>query len=437
MHTFLFAAGLLLTALYVVFVLSLYVGLRRLKPGTNSTRNKVSVVVAARNEETQIRACIDALLLQDYPQDLLEIIVVNDRSEDKTLSILEEYTEHNPSIKIINISEIPAGFAPKKYALTKGVEAAEGEIICSTDADCVPPPAWVSEMVSYFDDETGFVAGFSPLYALSNGSADFDEPAASGKHKTSKIKLPDIKKSNGMEKSGDSKPSFFESWHLPAATWFRVFRGHFERIIPDFLFMDSIGLATASAGGIGLGTPWTCAGRNLAYRKSAFDEIGGYEDVKSVISGDDDLLMLGISKKTNWKLRFALGEKSAVPSYDDNDLNGFANQRTRHSSKFFVHPPRLKIASAAIFLFYCACIFYPVYMLISWQFLAVFPVMAGSKFIVELFATSKGAKLFGAQFRFSSFLKTYFIHPFVTVLFGILGSRGKITWKDSEFSKIK
>ena len=430
MHTFLFAAGLFLTFLYVIFVLSLYVGLRRLKPGTNSTRHKVSVVVAARNEETQIRACIDALLLQDYPQDLLEIIIVNDRSEDETPSILEEYSANNPSIKIININVIPAGFAPKKYAITKGVEAAEGEIICSTDADCVPPPTWVSEMVSYFDDKTGFVAGFSPLYASSNG-----------KFKTNTIKpLDSGKESIGIEMSGDSRPSFFESWRSSRVFWglCPVRDGlRLERLIPDFLFMDSIGLATASAGGIGLGTPWTCAGRNLAYRKSAFDEIGGYEDVKSVISGDDDLLMLGISKKTNWRLRYALGEKSAVPSYDDNDLNGFANQRTRHSSKFFVHPPRLKIASAAIFLFYCACIFYPVYMLISWQFLAVFPVMAGSKFIVELFATSKGAKLFGAQFRFSSFLKTYFIHPFVTVLFGILGSRGKIIWKDREFSKIK
>ncbi|KPK95922.1 hypothetical protein AMJ80_02845 [bacterium SM23_31] len=368
-------AGFFLTVLYAIFVLSLYTGLRRLKPGKNRKRFKVSIVVAARNEEKNIKACLEALLSQDYPGGLLDIIIVNDRSTDATPTIVEDYHLRHSHITLIDVQDVPENYAPKKYALTQGIRSASGEIICTTDADCVPPPTWVSEMITYFEDDVGFAAGFSPLYV----------------------------------------------------------KNHKKGIISDFLYMDSIGLATASAGGIGWGTGWTCAGRNLAYRKSVFKEVGGFEDVKHIISGDDDLLMLLILKKTKWRLRYAIGEKAAVPSYDDTDFRRFANQRARHSSKFFTYPAHVKIAAMAIFLFYLAFLFYPVYMLAAWQFLTVYLVMAGSKFLLELLATGKGARTFGAKFTITAFVKAYFIHPVVIVLFALLGASGKFTWKGREF----
>lgn len=377
MHTFLIGAGLFVTVLYVIFVLSLYTGLRRLTPGRNRKRYKVSVVIAARNEENNIKNCLDALLAQDYPPSLLDIIIVNDRSTDATRDIAEDYHLRHPRITLIDVQEVPENYAPKKFALTQGIRApgAQGEIICTTDADCVPPPSWVSEMITYFEDDVGFVAGFSPLYV----------------------------------------------------------KNHKKGIISDFLYMDSIGLATASAGGIGWGTGWTCAGRNLAYRKAVFEEVGGFEDVKHIISGDDDLLMFLILKRTKWRLRYAVSKKASVPSYDDTDVRRFANQRARHSSKFFAYPARVKLASMAIFLFYLAFLLYPVYMLVTWQFLTVYLVMAGSKFFLEMLAIGKGARTFGAKFTITASVKAYLTHPVVIVLFAILGSSGKFTWKEQEF----
>ena len=166
-HFFLFTTGLVLITLYILFVLSLYFGMGRISSNRNTKKYRVSIVVAARNEEENIAVCIYALVSQDYPQDLLEIIVVDDRSEDTTGAILKEAAANNPAVSVISIEETPDDCAPKKYALTRGIEKASGEIICTTDADCVPPQEWVSEMVSRFTEDVGFVAGFSPQYVYS------------------------------------------------------------------------------------------------------------------------------------------------------------------------------------------------------------------------------------------------------------------------------
>jgi cellulose synthase/poly-beta-1,6-N-acetylglucosamine synthase-like glycosyltransferase len=364
-------AGLIVTVLYGLFIFSLISGLRRLQPGTSQKKPFISVVVAVRNEEQTIELCVSALLNQNYPSDKYEIIIVNDRSEDATGSILKHLQQFHPQLKVIDIYSIPDSYSSKKYALSQGIHSAQGEIILTTDADCVPPTTWVSEMVTYFDDTTGFIAGFSPHY-----------------HK-------------------------------------RYQRG----IISSFLYMDSLGLAAASAGGIGRGTAWTCAGRNLAYRKSAFEEVGGFESVKHIISGDDDLLMFLIQRKTKWKLRFAIGQNAVVPTYSDLTVKGFIHQRMRHSSKFFVHPPLVKASALAIVLFYSAFLLYPVYMLSTFQWVWSYLFIAGSKYVIENITLKRAANLFGASFHLNQFLPAFILHPLVIVIFGILGSAGKTKWK--------
>jgi len=366
--------GALLTTGYLVFVISLYIGVRKLNPGKNHNQPPVSIIVAARTEEKYIGALLDALLKQDYPKELLEIIIVNDRSEDGTRAVIDSYRENNPHLRVIDITECPDGFSPKKYALTAGIDAAKGEIICTTDADCIPPPAWVSTMISYFEDGIGMVVGYSPLI-VKGGSPFFAQ----------------------------------------------------------YLYIDSLALAVVAAGGIGCGTGWTCAGRNLAYRKSVFYEVGGYEKVKHQVSGDDDLLMHMILTETNWKLRYAMGGNAAVPSIMQPGMDRYVNQRTRHASKFREYPALVKTAAFTVFLFYCSLGLYPVYMLAAWNFLPVYALMIAAKFMAEYITVRRGSQTLGATFGLSSFLRAFFIHPFLIVLFSIRGARGKFTWKDRAY----
>jgi len=108
---------------------------------------KVSVVIAMRNEESEIVRLITELKKQIYPTDKLEFILVNDHSTDATLELLQQSTMDN--LQIVNM---PDGEFGKKNSIKKAVALAEGEIILATDADCSFSPTWVKTMAFYFAD---------------------------------------------------------------------------------------------------------------------------------------------------------------------------------------------------------------------------------------------------------------------------------------------
>ncbi len=99
---------------------------------------KISVIVPARNEERNIRRCVEALLAQTYP--IFEVIVVDDRSTDRTGDILDWLAAQHERIKIIQGRDLPEGWAGKPYALTQGAAAATGEWLCFVDADTFAKP---------------------------------------------------------------------------------------------------------------------------------------------------------------------------------------------------------------------------------------------------------------------------------------------------------
>ncbi len=95
---------------------------------------KISVVIPARNEEKNIGRCLARLFYQRYPD--YEIIVVDDRSEDRTPEILAALQKLSPvPMKIVRIDKKPEGWTGKNYAVHAGSRAAQGEWILFTDAD--------------------------------------------------------------------------------------------------------------------------------------------------------------------------------------------------------------------------------------------------------------------------------------------------------------
>ena len=93
----------------------------------------ISVCIPARNEERNIRACVEAMLAQDYPD--LEAIVLDDRSTDATPSILADIASRDPRLRPISGSDLPEGWAGKPHALYQASKAARGEWLCFVDAD--------------------------------------------------------------------------------------------------------------------------------------------------------------------------------------------------------------------------------------------------------------------------------------------------------------
>ena len=108
---------------------------------------KVSLVVAARNEERNIAHAIRSLLRLDYPD--YELLVVNDRSEDGTGAILAQLSAAEPRLRVIQLEQLPAGWLGKNHALWVGARAAAGDLLLFSDADIVMKPPVLSRAVSY------------------------------------------------------------------------------------------------------------------------------------------------------------------------------------------------------------------------------------------------------------------------------------------------
>jgi len=117
--------------------------LRRAKPtlradtydGPPDSAPRISVVVAARNEEQNIEACVGSLLAQDYPN--YEVIAVDDRSDDGTPVLLRRLLAGSEGkLQVVTIRELKAGWFGKNNAMREGVARSTGEWLCFTDADC-------------------------------------------------------------------------------------------------------------------------------------------------------------------------------------------------------------------------------------------------------------------------------------------------------------
>ena len=299
-----------LAGFYVTTVAILIFGLLRLRPVNNQSNPTVSVIVAARNEAENLPACLDGLVQQDYPKELTQIVIVDDRSTDGTARLIEEFAATAPYIAVVQIKDQTPVASPKKRALAAGIAAASGELLLFTDADCRPLPAWISEMVACFDHNTGLVAGFSPLTP--------------------------------------NRP------------------GLFGRVLE----LNSMTAATIAAGSIGIGKPSTCTGRNLAYRRETYEEAGGFDAIAHSLSGDDDLFLQLVKKKTRWKIHFAFSPGSIIPASGVAGIREWWRQRRRH------------ISAARYYSF----LLQAVYFLIHLANLCLFVAAVGSLFCGELLA---------------------------------------------------
>jgi cellulose synthase/poly-beta-1,6-N-acetylglucosamine synthase-like glycosyltransferase len=134
------------------------------QPGSANGSTIVSVIIPARNEEKNIGSLIDALQLQTYPQNLIDVIVIDDHSEDSTASIVKQYSQ----VKLLSLQEKNIN-SYKKKAIESGIAEAKGSLIVTTDADCVPVPTWLESIVS-FQEDTGAVFIAAPVIIDCNSS---------------------------------------------------------------------------------------------------------------------------------------------------------------------------------------------------------------------------------------------------------------------------
>lgn len=253
--------------LYLISSILLCFGLTRNHREVPGQGLFVSVIVAARNEANTILDCLMSLAKLDYPENLIEIIIVNDRSEDETGAIIDQFTAEKTCFKNITITESISTLSGKASAISRAIEQSRGEIIFITDADCIVPSNWIKQLSRYFAEDVGIVAGFTLL----------------------------------RDTTG----------------WFHPIQN-----------LDWAYLLGVAAGAAGLGLPLTCMGNNFAFRRSAYHQIGGYQGVGFSVT-EDFALLRSMSRKTDWKIRFLIDRNSLVKTRPAMNWQEFFDQRKR------------------------------------------------------------------------------------------------------------
>lgn len=364
--------GLTVGALLYVLIL-IYLrkgwGAISLFSSSNTSSKYVSILIAARNEEDNIARTIEAVLQQNYPAAQLELIIVDDHSTDKTAEIVRTYADRGVKLLQLQVGDKLNSY--KKYAITKAIEMASGEIIVTTDADCRMGPDWIRTIMAYFDKHDSYLVSSPVAYS-------------------------------------EEKSRFEELQTL------------------EFLYLIGLGAA-----GIGNGNPTTCNGANLAYRRDVFFEMGGFKGIDNLASGDDELFLHKVAEKYADKIGFCKSRDAIVYTDAKPDLASFISQRKRWASKSTKYKDKKVIfLGVCIWLFNLALIcsligFVILLPNLNWWLLTAFGLKLIIEFIFLLPVLSFAKRL--ELLKYLPFLTV--IHTFYMVYIGIAGNIGKYDWK--------
>jgi len=331
----------------------------------------VSVIVTARNEEENILNLMEDLARQDHPIDLLEVLIVDDGSGDKTFHVVQTFIIDHNLLNFKIIRRIDAGgMGSKKKALTLGLAEASGEIILTTDADCRVSAGWVSSMVRPFSDE--------------------------------KIRLT-------------AGPVSYEGY--------KSFSGKFQSL-------EFLGLVASGAGAIGAGQPFLCNGACMAYRKKTFLEVEGYSGNEKYRSGDDVFLMHKIKQTFGSEsITFVMEKSAMVKTRPVNGFFAFIRQRARWASKSSGYRDSMSLMTAgSVFsmavvmsAYFIAGFIYP----LSFLF---FGGMVMIKALVDFPLLSVATKFTGDRPLMKWLLLFEAVYPFYVIIAGIFGIFRRKQW---------
>lgn len=111
---------------------------RRSGSAPQASLPRLTIIVAARDEQQQIANALRSFLACDYPE--LQIVAVDDRSRDETGNIMDRLAEEDPRLEVQHITVLPDGWLGKNHALQVGANAARGELLLFTDGDVMFGP---------------------------------------------------------------------------------------------------------------------------------------------------------------------------------------------------------------------------------------------------------------------------------------------------------
>ncbi|UCS95348.1 glycosyltransferase [Echinicola marina] len=365
-------AATLIQFIYLTFVYGRLSFFYKAKPNQNLQQNQegVSIIIAARNEEENLKKLIPELFKQNYP--LFEVLVVNDRSNDDSRFLLEGLMSDYPRLRTVTVNYTPEHVTPKKYALTLGIKVAKYDVLLLTDADCCPVSEnWISRMTQPIRNE-------NKIFALGYG--------------------------------GYEKAKGFLNALIQYETWFTAIQ-YFSFALWKAPFMG--------------------VGRNLAYRKHFFMDKKAFKDLWKILGGDDDLYVNKYAGRKNTSV--VIHPESITRSIPKKTFKEYYIQKKRHfqTGKYYKTTDKAKIGIYAIsHLFFWTAAIALLGIVRQWEPIAVIISIIVIRAILQ-FSAINGAikKIEGHQKVFW----TMFFDLMYLSYFWIIGAKGYLSktvrWK--------
>ena len=335
---------------------------------TSLEMTRVSVLIAARNEGSNIEKLLQSLYNQSFDKTLFEVIIVDDHSSDDTFEVSENFRVLHPEM---NLKVLKATGSGKKQAISQALHAAENELVMVTDADCKLPERWIESMVGYF---------------LQNNL---------------KMLLGPVLLS-------------------PANTIFEKLQ-----------VLEHLSLIASTAGSAAIKMPVMCNGANMMYDRHAAMNVEKYRTDMKIASGDDMFLMEQFIKHYGSdSVRFLLVNEAIVKTATMPDLKAFLRQRRRWASKTKAYTNWKIIATALIVLmfnlsivfFFVAGFFMPVF----WCLFVLYVIL---KTLIDFPILRRITHFMKQQKLLRWMFPLEFIYPFYVVFAAFSGLFSTVKWK--------
>ena len=343
---------------------------------------KISIIIPARNEEENIGYCLQSIIEQSYPAHLFEVLVVDDHSTDKTAAIIKSYASNN--VKLISLKDYLSANeinSYKKKAIEISIQQSNGELIVTTDADCIFPKNWLTTIASFYESK---------------------------------------------------RPAFIV---MP------VLISYGKKMIEVFQSLDFMTLQGITGASVHEKFHSMCNGANLAYTKEAFIAVNGFKGIDNIASGDDMLLMHKIYNQFPNNIEYLKSREVIVTTNPVSTIQQFFNQRIRWASKADqFDDKRIFIVLIIVYFLNVLMMVLPIVALISNRSISIMNIQLSMfnfyasllliKTIFELFFLYPVAKFFNQTKLLWWFPIAQPFHIVYTVIAGWLGKFGKYTWKE-------
>ena len=363
---------LVFSGLYILcigaFTYGLYCVILNEVQRSEKSNRKVSVIIAAKNEEQNILNPLQSLVSQSFDKSDFEVIVIDDNSSDRTFDIVSDFINNNSDL---NIRLFKADGSGKKQAISQALHLAENDIVMVTDADCELPRRWIEKTVAF-------------MY------------------------------------NNDLKMALGPVLLSPCDTFFEKIQ-----------VLEHLSLIASTAGSAAIGMPVMCNGANMAYDRRSALEVEKYRTDMDIASGDDVFLMEQFVKHFGSRsVRFLFDTDAIVKTQAMPDLKSFFRQRRRWVSKTKAYTSWKIIVTALIVLLFNMSVvglfvggfFHPAFFLVY----ALFTLM---KFMVDYPILKKITGFMNQRQLRKWAFPLEFVYPFYVVFTAFSGIFSKVRWK--------